>query len=203
MMRKLVATSAQVLGLALALGAAAGCEPDFQAGPPPPQPPPGGGGATPIAAPPGADAGVDASIAPLSYHDEDFVESNVNRDPFRSFAKLFRMRPPDAPQRTVIMPTVGLDEMHLIAIVTGVANPRAMFNDRAGVGYVVERGDYIGRGETVQTGGEGGMSVMLNWRVDRIRDGEVVLTRDDQTAPNRPPLTRVIPLHDENETPAR
>lgn len=199
-MRWSVTWAAPVLGLALGLASA--CEPDYQAGPPPPPPPGGaGGGTTPIAAPPDVDGGVDAGAATLRFRDEDFIESNVNRDPFRSFAKLFRVRPPEAPQRTVIMPTVGVDEMNLIAIISGVANPRAMFNDRAGVGYVLERGDYVGRGETVQTGGEGGMSVLLNWRVDRIREGEVVLTRDDPTAPNRPPLTRVITLHDENETP--
>jgi type IV pilus assembly protein PilP len=199
-MPKLVAPAAAALGVALAFGLASGCEPDYQAGPPAPQAPPTDG--TPqITAPPDADAGVDGSVAALHYRDEDFVEANVNRDPFRSFAKMFRVRPPDAPQRTVVMATVGVDEMKLIAIVSGVANPRAMFNDRVGVGYVVERGDYVGRGETVQTGGEGGMSVLLNWRVDRIREGEVVLTREDPTAPNRPPLTRVIALHDENETP--
>ena len=43
------------------------------------------------------------------------------------------------------------------------------------------------------------MAVTLNWRVDRIRPNEVVLTREDPTAPNRPPLTRIIPLHTEDE----
>ena len=107
------------------------------------------------------------------------------------------MRPPESPQRTVLLPTTGLDQMRLIAIISGVAQPRAMIVDPAGVGHVVERGDYIGRPEVVQTGGTEGMPVTLNWRVDRIRPNEVVLTREDPTAPNRPPLTRVIPLHEE------
>ncbi len=190
-----------VLLVAVAL-LGAGCEPDYQAGPPPPPP---AGGTAPAGGTPAApvDAGVDAGTAGPRFQDDDFVESNVNRDPFRSFAKMFRARPLDAPQRTVIMPTMGIDELQLIAIVSGVANPRAMFLDGARVGYAVERGDYIGRGETVQTGGEDGISVVLNWRVDRIRDGEVVLTREDPTAPNRPPLTRVLPLHDPNELPQR
>ncbi|MCA9601050.1 MAG: hypothetical protein KC417_03435, partial [Myxococcales bacterium] len=39
----------------------------------------------------------------------------------------------------------------------------------------------------------------LNWRVDRIRPTEVVLAREDPTAPNRPAITRVIPLYDPSE----
>ena len=194
-----LANIAPGLVLTFALGTvAAGCGSDIQVGPPPPRRQHG-----PVEAPPTEDAGVDAGVPIVRFADGDFVESNVNRDPFRNFARLFRLRPAEGPQRTVIMPTVGIDEMRLIAIITGVASPRAMFNDRVGVGYVVERGDYIGTAETVDTGGEGGITITLNWRVDRIRDGEVVLTREDPTAPNRPPLTRVIPLHDPNETAPR
>jgi type IV pilus assembly protein PilP len=192
-----------LLALALAGGA---CESDYQAGPPPPAAAPAAAAnaSTPTGTGVGApvDAGVDSGTG-LRFQDDDFVESNVNRDPFRSFAKIFRVRPLEAPQRTVIMPTMGIDELELIAIVSGVTTPRAMFLDGAGVGYAVERGDYIGRGDTIQTGGEDGISVVLNWRVDRIRDGEVVLTREDPTAPNRPPLTRVLVLHDANEVPRR
>lgn len=181
----------------------AGCGDDVAptrgAGAPPP-PGPGNGGN--LGAPP--DAGTDSGtvIAILDYHDEDFVESPQNRDPFRSFARLFKVRPPDAPQRRVIMPTTGLDEMTLIAIVSGTAEPKAMFTDPIGVGYTVARGDYVGRPEVVQTGGDQGMAVTLNWRVDRIRPDSVVLIREDPTAPGNPPLTRVIPLHSENEQSA-
>jgi type IV pilus assembly protein PilP len=202
-----VTSLVRTLAVALALAGGA-CESDYQAGAvptAPAQPAASAGAATPPGPGVGApvDAGVDAGLPALAYQDDDFVESNVNRDPFRSFAKIFRVRPLEAPQRTVIMPTMGIDELQLIAIVSGVTTPRAMFLDGSGVGYAVERGDYIGRGDTIQTGGEDGISVVLNWRVDRIRDGEVVLTREDPTAPNRPPLTRVLALHDENETPRR
>ena len=86
--------------------------------------------------------------------------------------------------------------MKLIAIVTGIATPRAMLTDTSSVGHVVRRGDYIGRPEVVQAGGGEGMAVTLNWRVDRIRAGSVVLTREDPSSPDKPPLTRVIPLHE-------
>jgi type IV pilus assembly protein PilP len=146
-----------------------------------------------------AGAGGNAAASPeegLSYRDEDFVEADTNRDPFRNFASLFVARPTRAEsvQREVIMARTSIDEMRLIAIISGVANPSAMFVDRDGTGYTVHRGDYIGRAEVVQTGGEDAVPVALNWRVGRIRPDEVVLTREDPTAPNRPPLTRVVPL---------
>lgn len=161
----------------------------------------GGGGGPGQPPPPDpaaqAESAADAGIA-LSYRDEDFVEAETNRDPFRSFAQMFVARPTREPvQREVVMPRTAIEEMTLIAIVSGMASPSAMLVDRDGTGYTVHRGDYLGRPEVVQTGGEDTVPITLNWRVDRIRPGEVVLTRDDPTAPNRPPLTRVIPLHDD------
>lgn len=146
----------------------------------------------------GAEATPDAGVEALSYRDEDFVEADTNRDPFRSYAELFVARPARAPQvqRQVIMPRTSIEEMRLIAIISGVANPSAMLVDTDGTGHTVRRGDYLGRPEVVQSGGEDAVPITLNWRVDRIRPGEVVLTREDPTAPNRPPLTRVIPLHE-------
>ena len=139
---------------------------------------------------------------PILYSDDDFAELDIqNRDPFRSFAKAFKAQAAAPSQRRVLMPSTSLDEMKLIAIVTGIATPRAMLTDTARVGHVIRRGDYIGRPEVVQTGGSEGMPVTLNWRVDRIRAGSVVLTREDPTAPDKPPLTRVMPLHEGGEAP--
>jgi type IV pilus assembly protein PilP len=143
----------------------------------------------------------DAGPAIPSYRDEDFVEADTNRDPFRNYASMFSAQAPemDRGRRDVIMPDTGVDEMRVIGIVSGVANPRAMLVDRGGVGHVVRRGQYIGRSEVVQAGGTEELPVTLNWRVDRIRPNEVVLTREDPTAPNRPPLTRMLPLRDEED----
>ena len=141
-------------------------------------------------------------LGPMVYTDDDFSEMDVqNRDPFRSFAKAFKAQAAAPAQRRVLLPSTSLDEMNLIAIVTGIATPRAMLTDTAQVGHVIRRGDYIGRPEVVQTGGSEGMPVTLNWRVDRIRPGSVVLTREDPTAPDKPPLTRVMPLHEGGEAP--
>lgn len=157
-------------------------------------------GTPPPAADPAADAGVDAGPAQPGYRDEDFVEADTNRDPFRNYAATFQAGPvQERSTRHVKMPDTSIDEMRLIAIVSGVADPRAMIVDREGVGQVVRRGDFIGRAEVVQAGGIEELAVTLNWRVDRIRPNAVVLTRDDPTAPNRPPLTRVLPLREEDE----
>ena len=143
-----------------------------------------------------AGAAAPADLGPVVYSDDDFVELDVqNRDPFRSYAQAFKAQAASPAQRRVLLPSTSLDEMRLIAIVTGIATPRAMMTDTAQVGHVVRRGDYIGRPEVVQSGGSEGMPVTLNWRVDRIRPGSVVLTREDPTAPDKPPLTRVMPLH--------
>lgn len=164
----------------------------------------GGGAAqaTPPAADPGAaEAGPDAGPPVVSYRDEDFVEADSNRDPFRNYAASFQVAPEPterAAGRPVTMPDTSIEEMRLIGIISGVADPRAMIVDREGVGHTVRRGEYIGRSEIVQTGGTDALPVELNWRVDRIRPNEVVLTREDPTAPNRPPLTRVLPLRDED-----
>jgi type IV pilus assembly protein PilP len=133
----------------------------------------------------------------LSYDDDDFVESERNRDPFRNYATMFKVRALETPQRAVVMPTTSIEQMRLMAIISGVARPRAMLVDPSGVGHVVARGDFIGRPEVVQTGGTDSTPLQLNWRVDRIRATEVVLTREDPTAPGRVPLSRVIPLYDE------
>lgn len=155
-----------------------------------------------------AEAGAEIATPTSEVRDEDFVENDVHRDPFRDFSLMFRAQPTVRPQRTVLMPMTSIDEMKLIAIVTRVPAPRAMLVDSTGIGYVVERGDYIGRPEVVQAGGAEGMPITLNWRVDRIRCGagevspscEVILTREDPTAPNRPPLTRVIPLYEPDKS---
>ncbi len=139
------------------------------------------------------------ALPTLSYRDEQFVESLTNRDPFRDFKHIFKAKAPVSDQRKVKMPDTSIDQMKLIAIVSGVAKPRAMVTDKTGKGNVIVRGDYIGRPEVVQTGGAEGVPVSLNWRVDRIRSDEVVLSRQDPTAPDRPPVVRTMSLREDEE----
>jgi len=107
---------------------------------------------------------------------------------------------PHARQVEVVLGQYSIDELKLVAIVQSGDYPRAMLVDPTSKGWVVKRGDYIGRPDTVHTGGgTGGTDYQVNWRVDRIRDGDIVLTREDPAQPGQPPATRVLPLHPESE----
>ena len=142
-----------------------------------------------------------STLPPRTFRDSDFIESEQSRDPFRNFLSEVRGKGPVVAQRTVLMPNTPINQMKLIAIVTGIDQPRAMIVDEKGVGYVTTRGDFVGRAEVVQSGGAENLPVTLNWRVDRIRENEVVLAREDPAGPNRPNLTKVIPLHEADENP--
>jgi type IV pilus assembly protein PilP len=168
-----------------------------------PPPAPAAAGGAPAAAPEAAAEEV-ASAGPTlpTYRDEDFVEAESNRDPFRTYASLFVPRTITGPtrvQRRVLMDATSVDQMRLIAIISGVANPSAMLLDAEGTGHTVHRGDYVGRAEYVSTGGADSVPITLNWRVDRISASEVVLSREDPSSPNLIGLTRVLPLHDATE----
>ncbi len=185
---RLLSRSARlVVAFAVALGAAA-CDDSASTGG-------RGGGKKAKAKSAAAAAEGERKLEALVFRDEDFNESVRNRDPFKSYSTVFRARGPEDSQRPVIMPTTSIEEMRLIAIVTGLARPKAMLVDPAGVGHVVERGDYLGRPKVIQAAGS--VSMTLNWRVDRIRDNEVVLTQQDPADPTRIALTKIIPLREE------
>jgi type IV pilus assembly protein PilP len=161
--------------------------------------------------PPVRKNGVDANDAgapnlpplkPLDLTENDFVESDRNRDPFRSFATQFVAQsntPAAINQRKVLLNEYALDELKLVAIVMSGDYPRAMLVDPTTKGWVVKRGDFVGRADLVRIGGAGGAEYQLNWRVDRVRDGDIVLIREDPAQPAVPPATKVIPLHTDKE----
>jgi type IV pilus assembly protein PilP len=164
---------------------------------------------TPVPPPPNR-AAASASAAALppelkgpEYTENDFVESDRNRDPFRSF--LVQNQPVNKQalnQRKIELPQYSLDELKLVAIVTGGDQPRAMFVDPTGKGTVIYKGTFLCRPEVVHIGGSNGPEYQLNWRVDRIREGDVVLIREDPAQPAIPPATRVILLHPEADKQA-
>jgi type IV pilus assembly protein PilP len=131
-----------------------------------------------------------------------FIETDENRDPFRSFLTVFAVQalPEEefVPRPPVVLEDVSLDELRLIAIVSGEGgNPRAMLVDPEGKGWVVRRGDYVGRGERVRLG-PGQPERIINWRVVRVRPDRVILVREDPVQAG-PPVTRVIRLYPEEE----
>lgn len=184
------AALAVAAGLPFAIGA---CEATKKAPPPPPNRTP------PVA----SVSSLPPELKGPEYTENDFVESERNRDPFRSF---FAQTQPAAKQalnqRKIAIAEYSLDELKLVAIVLGSDRPRAMFVDPSGKGTVVYKGTFICRSETVRVGSGFGQEYQLNWRVDRIRDGDVVLIREDPAQPQIPPATRVIPLHPETDKQA-
>jgi type IV pilus assembly protein PilP len=197
--------------LAAVLATAGGCGGDEVAVPP------AGSGAPAEAAPPPAatataaaarDAGAppaDAAAFVVEFSENDFVESEGSRDPYRNFAALFLNQ---AKARTVLQRKVrasqyALDELKLSGIITR-GDARALVIDPARLGWVLHSGDYVGKAELVSTGGPTGVDVALNWRVDRIRETDVVFLREDPAHPEIPPSTRVLYLHpvDEEAEPA-
>lgn len=151
-----------------------------------------------------AASGLPPELKGPEYTENDFVESDRNRDPFRSF--LVQQQPANKEalnQRKVELAQYSIDELKLIAIVQGSDQARAMFLDPSGKGTVVYKGTFICRPEVVHIGGSNGPEYQLNWRVDRIREGDVVLIREDPAQPAIPPATRVIPLHPEADKEAQ
>jgi type IV pilus assembly protein PilP len=125
----------------------------------------------------------------------DFNDTANLRDPFFSYAREFAQEAKKRvrSQRDVVLDQYGLDELKLAGLVTGIRPARAMLIDPTKKGHVVHEGQFVGRAEVVQ-GGASGADYEINWRVDRIRDSDIVLVREDPSNPDVPSATRVIPL---------
>jgi type IV pilus assembly protein PilP len=173
----------------------------------PASPPAATGAAKPASAP--AAAAKPAASAQAAVKDQpppkfdiveaEFTESERSRDPFRSFLSIFKEETKGAAksQREVVLSQFGIDELKLIGIVTRVEPAKAMLVDPHGTGHVVQRGQFVGKADIVQAAGRTGASYEINWRVDRIRAGDIVLIREDPSNPDVPSATRVIPLRPE------
>jgi type IV pilus assembly protein PilP len=135
----------------------------------------------------------------IDFQEAEFAETEKSRDPFRSYANMFveEARSKVKSQREVLLDNYSVDELKLIGIVTGIDVPKAMLVDPSGKGHVIQRGQFIGRAEVVQGNGAAARAYEINWRVDRIRDGDVVLVREDPQNPDVPSATKVIPLRPE------
>jgi type IV pilus assembly protein PilP len=144
-----------------------------------------------------ASAAPSASIPlPVDFREDDFAETDRSRDPFRSFAKLFidQGKGRVKAQRRVLLDHYSIEDLKLIGLITRTDTPRAMLVDPTGRGWVVIRGQFIGRAEVVRASGPGGVDYELNWKIDRIRDNDVVLVREDPAHMDVAPATRVILL---------
>ena len=121
-----------------------------------------------------------AALRKKSLKDEDFVENDdVNRDPFHSYLRLFVDKGTTRTQKIpAVFEKLGLEELSLIAIVTGDSAPRAMFRDPTGLGETVKKGDYISKSGA---------------RVTRILSDRVVVEQMETNAKGEPhPVERAI-----------
>jgi len=116
----------------------------------------------------------------------DLVESDANRDPFRSYlSEILTPRGHEAKiQRKVLMQRYGLDELQLIAVVAGGTRPRAMFRDPTGLGVTVKRGDYIGKSAG---------------KVKQILSDKVIVQIKEDLEDGQSVADRVIDLHPKDE----
>jgi type IV pilus assembly protein PilP len=197
-----------ILGTALTISLL-GCEDEPVAPPPPTDPQQAVTGAQqPAAGAPGATPGAPASgdpsgLPPLpdrEISERDFLESPTNRDPFRAFEDTTQAKETRRveTQRRVVVANYALEELKMSGIVSG-GTGRVLVTDPTGLGHVLKIGDFVGKAEVVHSGGPGGASVSINWRLDRIRDNDVVFIREDPSRPDVPATTRVLSLRTKEE----
>jgi type IV pilus assembly protein PilP len=134
----------------------------------------------------------------------DFNDAARTRDPFLSYAQEFAKEAKKRvhSQRDVVLADYSLDDLKLVGLVTGIRPARAMLLDPSKTGHVIHEGQFVGRAEVVQSG-TSGTDYEINWRVDRIRDADVVLVREDPANPDVPTATRVILLRPDEVVASR
>ncbi|HEY4186256.1 MAG TPA: hypothetical protein VGP07_14365 [Polyangia bacterium] len=161
----------------------------------------GGGGAPAVAAgatgaggagAPVSDAATTKRLAALRHKvlkDEDFVENEeTNRDPFHSYLRLFVEQHVPTKSRKVpsAFDKVGLEDLTLIAIVSGDEVPRAMFRDGSGYGQTVKKGDFLSRSGA---------------RVTKILSDRVIVEITETTGTGEPRVVEKAILVNPDEAP--
>jgi len=145
--------------VALVFVAACGDDAADRAAPPPHAPPPRAAApaGSPVAAlQPGVEQSKDSLLQEVRKRqltNEDFKESQTNRDPFRSFLTTFATQVINVkPQHRILLEKFSLEELKLIAIIGGnETQPRAMFVDSTGMGVTVVRGDHVSKADALVT----------------------------------------------------
>ncbi len=198
-----------VLAPILGLAACGDSEPPPQENKPRPKSnAPVGGAPAPAAA--AAAAAPDASKKALldevrkrTFKNDDFIESDFNRDPFRSFLNDFAGgQMVENKQYVIKLPKLSLDELKLIAIIGPpteaiggktvpaqageegtYAQARAMFLDPGGMGVPVVRGDHVSKTDAKVV------------RVDAEKGKVYVELKEDLGGGKTTLVERVIELH--------
>jgi len=126
------------------------------------------------AAAPAAVAKIDEQPAAPSAPKEEWSYSSAGkRDPFRSYLKEL-----DAPQSgiasrcTTPLGRFDIEQLRVVAVITGLEDPVAMVEAPTGIGYSVRRGACIGKNGGVISAVRSGEVVVSEWaiRADGARD---------------------------------
>ncbi len=132
----------------------------------------------------------------------DFIKAPRRRDPFEPFIELLTKKDDSKKliQRNVKLKEYDIADLKLIGIITNIGDPRAMVVVPNGTGFVLKRGDYVGRADYVQQGTRG-EQIQVNWRVARIHgsgkeeERGIYFVRDDPTTTKGVDVTRFLSLH--------
>jgi Tfp pilus assembly protein PilP len=129
--------------------------------PPPAKPKPASSAAAPSGAvaalQPSSEQSKEALLAEVrkrQLSNEDFVESESNRDPFHSYLSSFAAQVVINKQHKILMEKFSLDELKLIAIIGGEGSPlKAMFVEPSPpmAGVSVVRGDHVSKADALVT----------------------------------------------------
>ena len=149
-----------------------------------------------------ADAEAAALIELPELNEISFIPDARRRDPFAPFLEVLLKQDKTVVeiQRDVKLKDYDISELKLIGIITNIGDDRAMVTTPDKTGYVLKRGDYVGRTDFIKQGSDGEV-IQVNWRVARIHgsgkeeERGIYLVRDDQTTSRGVDVTRFIPLH--------
>jgi type IV pilus assembly protein PilP len=149
---------------------------------------------------------VPTDLPPLpkaEFQEEDFAESERSRDPFRAYVDLFvdKADRRSLQRAKVLLEEYSLDDLKLIGVISRIVPAKAMVVDPAGKGHVIERNNLVGRAERVKAGSSND-EFEINWRVDRIRESDVVFVREDPANPDVPSATRIMSMRTAEEVEA-
>jgi len=131
------------------------------------------GTAPAAAAPAAATAPAPAPAAPVKPAEPEWSYSSVGkRDPFKSFLLEPESRPVLTSRCATPLGKFEIDQLKLVAVVTGLEDPVAMVEAPNGVGYAVRRGACMGKNGGVVAAVRTGELVVSEWavRADGSRD---------------------------------
>jgi type IV pilus assembly protein PilP len=122
-----------------------------------------------------------AAPAPEKPADSDWVYSSVGkRDPFRNFlSELSAQTGALATRCATPLGRYEVEQLKLVAVITGLEDPVAMVEAPSGVGYSIRRGACIGKNGGVVAAVRSGEVVISEWavRADGSRDSTQTVIR--------------------------